>query len=181
MRSVWASEFKDIPTVLAQRDDLRAKMIALLAGEMAGKATEGGDRLVILREILTETVEGRSSVCTAIALVEERLPRERSSHCSNNRVFPLGWAERLVRTQFSRLYNQAVLELLIASGHTQCFVPHSSDEDPQSVCSLQLADKNHNIAELHAALIESYVRGIFTSGSKIPHHPHCTHVVAPAS
>jgi len=154
-------------------------MVQLLGQDMPGKATEGGDRLDQFRAILVELIQGRVSLVQAVMLVQQRLPREQSTHSANNRVFPFGWEERLVRTQFSRLYNQAVLEHLIAIGETHCFVAHSSDEAPESACSVALAGQTHEVAVLHTRLVESYVRGVFTKTVKIPDHPHCTHVVMP--
>lgn len=175
----WASEFHEIPDTLAARTDLRARMHALLSQNMPGKATEGGSRLDSLRAILADLIDGQIALDAAIRSVQQRLPREQSPHASNNRVFPSGWDERLVRTQFSRLYNQAALEHLAAANETQCFIAHSSAEAADSPCSISLAGGTHEISELLARLIESYVNGNWSSDLKIPNHPHCTHVVSP--
>lgn len=154
-------------------------MIKLLDGDMAGKATEGGDRLAQFRGVLVELINGKVGVAGAIQLVEIRLPRDGSAHAANNRVFPDGWAERLVRTQFSRLYSQAVLESLAATGQTRCFVAHSSEEDPNSPCSRSLAGQSHDVGAMLGVLVRSYVQGQFSKDPKVPDHPHCTHVVSP--
>ena len=95
-------------------------------------------------------------------------------------MFASGWAERLVRTQFSRFYNQAVLQQLTAHGDTECFVPHSASEQASSQCSQLLAGRTHNVQGLLTLLADSYALGQFSKTPKIPDHPHCTHVVRPA-
>lgn len=182
MSEVWADEFSDIPAVLAARPDLREAMAALIKDkEIQGKVTEGSDRIARLRDILLEFVNGKHSVASAARAVEERLPRATSPHAGNNRVFPDRWAERLVRTQVSRFYNQAVMEMLLAKGATSCFVPHSSSEEGTSKCSQQLAGSSHEIRKLYDRLISSYEKGTWGDEVKIPDHPYCSHVVKPAA
>lgn len=90
-----------------------------------------------------------------------------------------GWDQRLVHTHFSRLYNQAVLELLAHEGHTECFVPHSSHERPDGECGLVLAGRRHDIAVLFVRLVDAYLKHKRVDAPKVPNHPHCTHVVGP--
>ena len=146
----------------------------------AGKVTEGGDRLGRLRVILSDLVDGRIDLPQACRRVEAELPRHSSPYSGNNRVFPSGWAERLVRTQYSRFYNQAVMERLLTEGQTECFVPHSAGEDASSMCSQLLAGGIHPLRPLYDRLVSSYGQGNWDKAVKIPDHPHCTHVVTPA-
>ena len=102
-----------------------------------------------------------------------------SKYATDSRVFPSGWAERLVRIQLSRFYNQAVLEMLIEKGKTQCYVPHSKHEELNTNCSKMLAGNTHEIKELYDKLIRTYENGVYDKEVKIPDHPHCTHVIKP--
>ena len=86
-----------------------------------------------------------------------------------------------MRTQFSRFYNQAVLEELRARGETECFVAHSSAEASDSPCSTLLAGNHHPIAVLHERLLANHSRGQWDQSLKVPNHPHCTHVVSPST
>lgn len=175
----WALEFRDIPATLTVRADLRERMIRLLDGDMPQKASEGDGRLQQLRLILADLINGTITVPQAFTAVSQHLPRSTSPHASSNSVFASGWEERLVRTQFSRLYSQAVLDALADAGEAQCFVAHSSEESQESPCSMHLAGQVHEIAILRERLISNYVQGLWSKELKIPNHPHCTHVVGP--
>lgn len=176
----FASDFTEIPEALECNRALREAMLALVAREpMPGSATEGGGRVERLRAILRDATRGAIGLPSAILRVEEELPRDSSMHAENNRVFAAGWAERLVRVQFSRFYNQAVLEYLIARGDAECTVPSSPAEDPASRCSRLLAGRDHDVKSLYQSLVECYAKGHWSDALKIPDHPHCLHVVAP--
>ncbi|MBE7474275.1 MAG: hypothetical protein HS114_34530 [Anaerolineales bacterium] len=180
MLKLYANEFSEIPIVLSKRADLRGAMIKLVETEsVAGKVTEGGNRLDLFRSVLKPLIIGELTLTNAYQRTMLHLTRENSIHAGNNKVFATGWAERLVRTQYSRFYNQAVMEELLAKGQTECFVPHSSEENVGSKCSLYLAGKAHNLKALYNLLISSYAKGSWDSSPKIPDHPHCTHVVTP--
>jgi hypothetical protein len=182
MSRVYAKEFSEISSALMENTELREAVLKLIDEQpVPGKVTEGEDRLARFKEVLRQLIRGEISLTEAYYRTETGLPRASSIYAINNRVFASGWAERLVRTQFSRFYNQAVLEQLISEGQTQCFVPHSSEEDRGSKCSMNLAGASHDINVLYNRLIESYARGNWSSDLKIPEHPHCTHVVAPVS
>jgi hypothetical protein len=119
----FAQEFSQIQNALTSNADIQDRMLALIGSEsIAGKVTEDGNQLECLREALRDLTTGAIGLDAAFARIEFDLPRSESAHAGNNRVFPSGWAERLVRTQFSRFYNQAVLEHLLAMGETECFV-----------------------------------------------------------
>lgn len=178
MLQTTATEFSGILPAVAQDDALRSTILKLIAQEpIAGKVTEGGNRLARFRQILQDLVNNQVGMQEALSLVERDLSEATSSHIGNTRVFPSGWAEKSVRTQLSRFYNQAVMEMLMSEGETECFVPHSSAEDSTSSCSSQLAGKNQNLQVLHSRLVSSYGQGNFSKDVKIPNHPHCTHVV----
>lgn len=177
---LYANDFSEIPAALANNQPLRAAMLALIANEpIPGKVTEGTGRVSVLRRILHDLASGTTNIHQAIRRVEADLPRSGSPHGGNNRVFSDGWSERLVRTQFSRFYNQSVLEQLLSQGESQCLVPHSTSEDRRSQCSRLLAGRSHSVKELHALLLSSYTHGEWSPTPKIPDHPHCTHVVVP--
>ena len=180
MADIYAQDLYGIPEVLSQNEELRKEVIALVENKpIAGKATDGGDRDEKLRTILKDLFNGGINFSEAYRRTEIELPRHSSNHRESNRVFASGWAERLVLIQYSRFYNQAVMEKLINDGHTECFVPHSPGEDDSSPCTQHLAGRNHNLQTLYTRLIQSYERGQWTREVKIPDHPHCTHVVTP--
>jgi hypothetical protein len=174
-----ASQYSEIPDAVARNATLRDRALHLIGREpIAGKATDGGTRLDDLRTLLAGVFKGEISATAACSEVERILPRGQSMHLSSNRVFPDGWGQRLVRTQVSRFYNQAVLELAIEANEETVFVPHSSEEEGASPCTQLLAGGHHNCRELLSRLTRAYSDGAFTMrDAKVPHHPHCTHVV----
>jgi len=179
---IYASEFSEIAQALRNNSAVKGRMLALIsANKISGKVTEGGDRLMKLRRPLFLLTDDQFSIDEAIREVEHQLPRNTSIHSGNNQVFPNNWAERLVRTQFSRFYNQAVLEDQIAKGKSECYVPPSSQENAISQCSQTLAGRYHDISHLLKLLIASYEDGKWDKTPKIPDHPYCTHVVKPIS
>ncbi|MGF9659606.1 hypothetical protein FJP64_12345 [Kosakonia cowanii] len=179
---VYASEFSEIPQALRSNPAIKERMLALISGnKVSGKVTEGGDRLMKLRLTLSRLTNDQLSLDEAIREVEHQLPRHTSIHSDSNQVFSSNWAERLIRTQYSRFYNQAVLEDQIAKGKSECYVPPSSQEDAVSQCSQTLAGRSHDISYLLKLLVTSYEEGKWDKTPKIPDHPHCTHVVKPIS
>lgn len=178
MSDILASDFTEIPTILSQNDEIRNAVLTLIANQpIAGKVTDSKERLEKFRVILTDLVKGQINLTEAYTRTSVELPRQASSHSGNNQVFSDGWEERLVRTQLSRFYNQAVMEKLLSEGENQCFVPHSSSEASNSPCSMYLAGSNHDLKMLYNRLVNSYAKGQWTKEVKIPNHPHCTHVV----
>lgn len=181
MAEVYAQDFHGIAAVLAQNSELRVRVLLLIEVQpMPGKVTEGGDRMARFRAILVDLVNGQIDLQRAIHRTQAELPRQMSLHSSNNRVFCQDWDERLVRTQLSRFYNQAVMEKLLEDGETMCHVPHSAAEQSDSKCSMVLAGRNHDLRSLYNLLISSYAQGNWSQVVKIPDHPHCTHVIVPA-
>lgn len=177
---VFAWEFREIRGALAENTDLRDAVYDLVGQQpISGKVTEEPERLARFRQIVERLVAGEIDVAEAIRRTELYLSRHESSYRFDNRVFPLAWAERLVRTQFSRFYNQAVMEQMLAEGSTGCFVPPSSEEDLMSPCSQHLAGREHDVETLYQRLIKCYSTGEWSRELKIPEHPHCTHVVRP--
>ena len=182
MNKVYAQEFSEIPQTLLVNSDLRDSIIKLIEEQpIAGKVTEGGDRLIRFKEILKKLVSGEIGLLEAYYQTDNNIPRHTSIHNGNNRVFPTGWAERLVRTQYSRFYNQAVLKQLIDEGQSECIVPHSSEEERSSKCSQFLAGRAHDPHLLQGRLTNAYANGVWNNDLKIPDHPHCSHVVTPVA
>ena len=180
MPNRFAEDFFEIPATLTINDDLREAVTVLIQNQpMPGKVLEGGNRLEVFRGILIDVANGDIVLDEAYLRTETEIPRHTSPHSSSNRVFPDGWAERQVRTQLSRFYNQAVLEQLRSGGATECFVPHSDAESISSPCTRLLAGQRQNIDMLHQRLIDAYEKGQWSKEVKIPNHPHCTHVVRP--
>ncbi len=181
MSEILANEFNEILPTLSQNEEIRSIFLRLVDNEpMPGKVTEGGNRLEQMRQILRDLANNQVSLQNSFGRVRSDLPKSTSVYSTNNRVFPDGWDERLVRIQLSRFYNQAVMEKLLSEGATECYVPHSSSEESTSPCSSQLAGRNQNLSTLRSRLVESYGEGNFSKDVKIPNHPHCTHVVTRA-
>ncbi|EOF5041503.1 hypothetical protein ACK1M2_003048 [Providencia rettgeri] len=180
---MYASDFEEIPSALKNNLELRNHIISLIKTKnIVGKVTEGSGRLEKFRVILANLVNGQSTLAEAIATTNSELERYTSNYPDNNRVFAQGWAERLVRTQLSRFYNQSIMEIELSKGRTECYVPPSRNEDPSSNCSQILAGKSHGISHLLNLLVSSYENGAWKDNTpKIPDHPHCTHVVKPIS
>jgi len=179
---IYASEFSEIPQALINNPTLKDYMLALISDrKISGKSTEGGDRLERFRLILARLTKGEISLDAAVREVEYQLPRHTSIHAGNNSAFASRWSERLVRTEFSRFYNQAVLETEIKKGNTECFVPPSSQEQASSQCSQVLAGRSHDVSHLLKLLVTSYEDGNWDKTPKIPDHPYCTHVIKPMS
>lgn len=176
----YAREFKEILPVLTENQDLRTDIVTLVDCEpMPGKVTEGGARIECLKVILHDLVAGKIGLREAYDRTERELPREGSVHGGNNRVFASGWAERLVRTQLSCFYNQAVLKRILDGGETRCYVGHSSEEEASSPCS-QIAGEHHDAKQLYERLLQRYRHGDWSSKEiLIPNHPYCTHTVMP--
>lgn len=184
MSNQYAENFFEIPTAIAANDNLRHAVIKLIASKpMPGKVLEDDNenRLKAFRHILTELANGKICLTAAYQQAEVELSMHTSPYRFNFEVFSDRWAERLVRTQFSRFYNQAVLEKLQAEGAETCFIPHSDNEKLSSTCTQQLAGRQHPVALLYARLIDNYSKGNWSREVKIPNHPYCTHVVRPTS
>jgi hypothetical protein len=176
----WASEFRDIPSTLAVRPDLRAAMQALLEQhEIPVKVTEGGDRRERRKAILGALFGGELTLEQAIAETHVRLARTDSPHRDSNLVFANGWARRLVHTHASVFYTWAVLDALLGGGAPRCFVAHSSAEAATSACSRQLAGRDHDVAVLRDRIVQCYVHKQPMRVALVPNHPHCTHVASP--
>jgi len=181
MSKRYAKDFSEILITLQDNEDLKERVIGLISTRpIRGKVTEEPHRLNIFRKILINLVNGAiGNLEDAYQQVESQIPETTSKYAGNSRVFPHDWAERHVRTQLSRFYNQAVMEELIESGISECFVHRSSLEDPTTPCSQVLAGRKHNVTVLYKKLIKSYENGNWDNEPKIPNHPHCTHVVSP--
>ncbi len=180
MTASYANDFYQIQESLTNNSSLRRKTLDLVQSEpIAGKVTTGGSRLEDFREILIDFFDLKIDLNAAISCTERRIPRQQSMFSGDNRVFASGWSERLVRTQISRFYNQAVLEIIIESGSDDCFVNHSESEQTSSKCSQQLAGSTHSARVMLERLKSSYGDGQWNKDLKLPDHPHCTHTFSP--
>jgi len=178
MQGIWAENFHEIIEALRNNADLLQSVKNLIeTREITGKSLEGGNRLCVFKDILTNLVDGNIGLEESYMMVETKISRYSSIHGSNNRVFPESWGERLIRTNLSKFYNQAVLLYILESGKDNCYIPHSKYEQG-SQCSY-MAGKTHNAKEMLQKIEQAYEKGIFSKEFKIPDHPHCTHVVMP--
>lgn len=159
---------------------LKSKILNLVKIEpIVGKVLEGDKRLNDFREILENFFNLIISLDSAILEIEQKLKRSESIYYNNNRVFPSGWAERLIRTQISRFYNQAVLTSIIEKGDDSCTVEQSLHEQPDSKCSQQLVGTIQSANIMLSRLKLAYGEGNWNNDLKLPDHPHCTHTFVP--
>jgi hypothetical protein len=185
MTDNYADYFDEIPEALRLKVDLRQIVKRLIDEEpMIGKAVEGGDRLSIFRGILRDLVGGQILREEAFRRTERDLPPKKSSYVDSHLVFSRDWAERLVRTELSRFYNQAVMEKLLAEDHKECFVQRSNSQDASSRyrcrCSRELVGQIHSLRTLYDRLVRCYRDNDRSDRyPKVPDHPYCTHTVVP--
>lgn len=176
----WATYYDEIPEALENNSTLRLHALELIAEEpILGKSVEGGTRTEDFRAILTQFFEGKINQDAAEQRIWEELPPNQSPHQHNNRVFHKQWAERLIRSQAGRFYNQSVMELLQEEGESECFVPRSPREYPDSDCTRRLAGARHSVSELLQYLYSQQRQGNWNDGVTIPGHANCTHTVVP--
>lgn len=176
----FAREFKEIAAALAQEDALRIRVINLVRSRpILGRAVEGPGRADELRSILELLAAGRITVGEAGAQTQQRLPRASSPYASDNRVFASDWADRLIRVQFSRFYNQAVLEQLSEAAVVDCVVAHATEEQPGGTCAQNVAGRRLPVAELLSNLVAAYEQDAWDERIRVPRGPHCHHVVSP--
>lgn len=176
----WASYYDEIPEALSNNDVVQSHALELIDNEpILGKSTEGGSRTEDLRVILREFFQGDIDHQDAEQRIWEDLPPSESPHRGNNRVFHDQWAERLIRSQGSRFYNQSVMEVLEDRGETECYVPRSPRQYADSDCTIHLAESRHSINELLEALYSQQRQGNWDDGVTIPGHANCTHTVVP--
>lgn len=113
----WATYYGEIPSAFSDNDEVRSHSLELIAEEpLIAKSLEGGTRKDDFREILAEFNRGAIDHDTAEKRILQELPASESLHRGNSHVFNNQWAERLIRSQVSRFYNQAVLESLRSKG-----------------------------------------------------------------
>lgn len=177
--SKYASNFFEIGQALKDNANLRDRTESLIKEKwIVGKALDGGSRRDEFRLILIDLISGTINLEESYYEVTTRLGANNSAHGNDRRVFPTAWEERLVRTNLSKFYNQAVLTELSENGSDRCLIPYSEHEKPDSPCS-QVTEGEHSVQLLLSRLVKSYEEGEFNKELKIPNHPHCTHVVAP--
>jgi hypothetical protein len=177
----WATYYDEIPEALENNDSVRSHALELIAQEpILGGAVEGGTRTDDFRNILDDVFRGEESLSAAETRVERELPKSESpnSHDTQN-TFNQQWAERLVRMQASRFYNQSVFEILQENGESHCYIHRSPDQDADSGCTRLLSETEQPISDLLHYLYSQQRDGNWDDGVTIPDHPNCTHTVVP--
>jgi hypothetical protein len=178
----WAHGFYEIQDTVNANSGLRDRVLDLVDDDpIHGKALQGSGRTQSLRDILGEFFEGQLQLEESFRVVSMELPQEESPHARDNRTFARGWDERLMRTQASRFYNQAVLHTLTENGEKMCFIPHSDEEDRDSPCTLRLAGGEAEVDVMLDRLERAFQEEDYHGLVKIPEHPHCTHTIVPLS
>tara|TARA_B100001989_G_C24377837_1_gene382753 strand:- start:93 stop:647 length:555 start_codon:yes stop_codon:yes gene_type:complete len=176
----FATDFFEIPAALDADVTLVERVLAVVDREpIHGKALVGVGRESAFRGILRSLTTGTIGLDESYRLVESLLPPSGSPYAYDRRVFARKWGERLVRTQFSRMYNTAVLELALEQGVELVEVPHSRSEKRDSGCTMALAGRTHSPDVLLQRLYRRYRDEQFGGPSTVPDHPHCTHVAVP--
>ena len=114
----YASNFYEILTVLGKNDEIKSIVIELIKTKLIpGKITEEQTRKKKFRRVLEQLVNGEiQTLKSGYNKVALNIPESTSKYEGDRRVFSRDWAERLMRTQLSRFYNQAILTLLLKSG-----------------------------------------------------------------
>ena len=177
---MYADNFHQIAEKLGVNLPLKISLLSHIESRpILGKALDGEGRIEKFRNLLSQLVKHEITIEESYESIQLLLPESASPHAGNKRVFPAGWGERLIWIQLSRFYNQCVLVELRDNGIKECFVPHSSHEDAESECSLFIAGRNNDVETLLARLISCYEEGVYDKQHRIPHHPHCTHVIKP--
>jgi len=181
MEEIYANDFFDIIVIVNKNALIKDKIVELInLKNIAGKVIEEKKRELILKKILINLINNKiSSLEEAYKITETELNQQSSKYKFDKNVFKTGWAERLIRTQLSRFYNQAVLEILIKKGEINCYIPHSKFEKSDSNCSKFLSNSSQNVKILLERLVKNYEDGNWDNQLKIPNHPHCTHVIMP--
>jgi hemerythrin len=177
----WATYYNEIPQALSNNESIRSHAIDLIDQEpILGKALEGGTRTEDFRGILSDFFRGDIDHTSAEERVLQELPHTESRYRhETHSTFNDQWAERLIRAQMRRFYNQSVLELLQEQGESHCFVPHSPREDRDKKCTQRLAGGQHPISDLLQYLYSQQRHGNWNDGVTIPNRPNCTHTVIP--
>jgi hypothetical protein len=175
----FAREFNEILVTTNTNKEIQDRMINNIKdAKFPGKVFVGGNRTEIFRSIILQHLEDQTDDVEVKNEIETKLPRSTSPHAPSNKVFSSDWVDRLYRTQLSRFYNQAVLEILKEYGEIECYVHHSTFEYSVT-CIHVFADRNHPVDELLKNLKRYYNEGNYNTKYKLPEHPNCTHVVHP--
>ena len=177
--NTYASNFSEISKTYSWNEPLREMACMLVKTEpIHSKALGENERVNIFREILIKFIEGKISFHEAIRSVKNSLP----AHFINSNIFSRKWAERLVRTEFSRFYNQALLKILVSKGEQYCSVPHSANESDSSECTLSIAGHQWKTSEMLSSLTRAFSEGDWSRTKRlIPNHPNCNHVIKPVN
>lgn len=186
----YANDFSDIQLVLEYDNHLRQSIKGLILNQImtgnvfVSKADEDQIRIDKFRAILCLYFSCTIDFYQAKIETEIKLNRKDSCYENDNRTFCTNWSSRLLRTQISRFYNEAILNQLIADGEQFCYIAHSkmkvkneSSKFPLCAC---LVDKMLDPIELLDNLVDAYGGNCnYKAEPKIPSHPHCTHTIQP--
>lgn len=176
----WATYYDEIADAVAANDDVRSHALRLIPQEpIQAKSLDGGTRTNDFRDILTEIFKGNIDQDAAEERVWATLPPSESPHHGNKQLFHKQWAERLLRSQVGRFYNQSVMELLDEQGETDCYVPKSPRQYQDSKCTQLLAGRQQPLGELLKYLYLQQREEKWEEGVTIPGHANCTHTVVP--
>lgn len=176
----WATYYDEIPEALKTNEEVKRHALSLIPAEpIIAKSLEGDNRTALFREILNEFFNGSIEQEEAETRIWQELPPSESPHRGDNQLFHDQWAERIIRSQVSRFYNQSVMEFLEERGESEVFVPRSPRQYSDSECTIHLAERQHPISELLEYLYSQQREGNWNHGVTIPGHANCTHTVVP--
>ena len=174
---VYANEYAEIPGALSRNRPLLNRMLKLVECEtIRHVAVADAGRLSAFRAILRRLANGGIDESGATSAVTAAFSAPGLRAEDRGQGFGAGWERRLVRFQFSRFYNQAVLEHLLDQRSAICLVPRSSEERPAEPCTALLAGRRQHVSVLHEGLVEAFRHGRLSREPTVPNHPECTHV-----
>jgi len=142
---------------LAMEDFVRVRSLRLSAAKEAFK------------HVLDDYYAGKCDLADASQQVE----REVITPSDFKRVSR--WAERLVRSEASKLFTLGYGDYLLSMGETHCFIPHTNlDESPE--CLRLIAGRIFSIAEIQNNIYANYdLRSpVFPT---VPLHANCRHII----
>lgn len=176
----WANHYLEIPEAIRNNQPLQSTIADIIPEKpIHGKKVAGGDREQSAREILIDFFDSKYGYQEAYQRVLQDLPKPESQHSHNNRVFSRDWNESLVRMHVVRFYNNGAFVHMMDLGYSQCFIPHSPEENHDSECTKRLAGEYWDIDRLLNRLKKRYDNENYDTKVTIPSRPNCTHTPVP--
>lgn len=85
------------------------------------------------------------------------------------------WAERLVRSEMSKIFTLGYGDYLLSIGETECFIPHTK-LDESTECQALIAGKKFPIKDIQNNIYKNYglKKPAFPT---VPLHANCRHVI----